>query len=76
MLHVIIIDPTAEGSSIKYEPKIFRKTDISYPLIRTRMCASDTHTVRIGGLEILVFRKILRTYLMDDLNVNPNKLRW
>ena len=47
------------GSSIKYIRKIFRKTTISNPLIRTR-------TVRIRGLEILVFRKILRTYLMDD----------
>ena len=41
------------GSSIKYVRKIFRKTNISNPLIRTRT------------LEILVFRKILRTYLMD-----------
>ena len=35
--------------------KIFRKTYISNPLI-----------TRIKGLEMLVFRKILRTYLMDD----------
>ena len=27
------------GSSIKYVPKIFRKTNISNPLIRTRTCA-------------------------------------
>ena len=27
------------GSSIKYVRKIFRKTDISNPLIRTRTCA-------------------------------------
>ena len=26
--------------------------------------------VRIGGLEMLVFRKILRTYLMDDPYAN------
>ena len=42
------------GPSIKYVRKIFRKTNISNPLIRIR------------GLEMLVFRKILRTYLMDD----------
>ena len=39
--------------------KIFRKTNISNPLIRAR-------TVRIRGLEMLVFRNILCTYLMDD----------
>ena len=38
------------GSSIKYVRKIFRKTSISNPLIRTRK---------------KFFRKILRTYLMD-----------
>ena len=38
------------GSSIKYVRKIFRKTSISNPLIRTRKS---------------FFRKILRTYLMD-----------
>ena len=27
------------GSSIQYVRKIFRKTNISYPLIRTRTCA-------------------------------------
>ena len=47
------------GSSIKYKRKIFRKTNISNTLIR--------HVrVRIRGLEMLVFREILRTYLMDD----------
>ena len=45
------------GSSIKYVRRIFRKTNISNPPLRT---------VRIRGLEMLVFRKILRTYLMDN----------
>ena len=40
------------GLSIKYVSKIFRKTNISNPLIR--------------GFEMLVFRKILLTYLIDD----------
>ena len=49
------------GSSIKYVPKFFHKTNISNPLIRTR-----THErVGIKGLEMLVFQKNLRTYLMD-----------
>ena len=48
-----------KGLSIKYVRKIFRKTNISNPLIRTR-------TLRISGLEMLLFPKILRTYLMDD----------
>ena len=39
--------------------KIFRKTNISNPL-NAHAC------VRIWGLEMLVFRKILRTYLMDE----------
>ena len=42
----------AKRSSIKYARKIFRKTSISNLLL-------------IRGLEMLVFRKILRTYLMD-----------
>ena len=46
------------GAIIKYVRKIFRKTNISNPLIHT--------CVRIRGLEMLVFRKIFRTYLMDD----------
>ena len=47
------------GSSIKYVRKIFRKTHI--------LTSWYVHVrVRIRGLEILVFRKILRTYLMDD----------
>ena len=54
------------GSSIKYVRKIFRKTNISNPLVRTRTCAYQGVTVRIRGIEMLVFRKILRTYLMDD----------
>ena len=51
---------------------MFRKTNISNPLIR----------VRIRGLGMLVFRKILRTYLMDDpfLNVkialNWTEMNW
>ena len=48
-----------KGPSIKYVSKIFRKTNISSPLINTRTCA-------FRGLEMLVFRKILRTYLLDD----------
>ena len=44
---------------MKHVRKIFRKTNISNPLIRTHTCA-------IRGLEMLVFRKILRTYLMND----------
>ena len=39
---------------LKYALKIFRKTNISKPLIRTRT------------LEMLVFRKTLSTYSMDD----------
>ena len=46
------------GLSIKYVRKISRKTNISNPLIRTRSCAYQ-------GVRMLVFRKILRTYLMD-----------
>ena len=48
-----------QGSSIKYVRNIFQKTNISTPLIRTFMCAYQR--VR----EMLVFRKILRMYLMD-----------
>ena len=44
----------AMGPSIKYVHKIFRKSNIS------------NLRVRIWGLEMLVFEKILRTYLMDD----------
>ena len=44
-----------KGPSIKYVRKISRKTNITNPLI-----------VSIRGLEMLVFWKILRTYLMDD----------
>ena len=48
--------------SIKYVRKIFRKTNISNPLIHTctYVCVSG-----VRGLQLLVFRKILRTYLMD-----------
>ena len=38
---------------------MFRKTNISHLLIRTHTCAYQ-------GLKMLVFRKILGTYLMDD----------
>ena len=51
---LMILQVPCKGPSIKYVHKIFRKTNISNPLIRIR------------GLKILVFRKILRTYLMDD----------
>ena len=44
----------AMGPSIKYVRKMFRKSNIS------------NLRVRIWGLEMLVFQKILRTYLMDD----------
>ena len=47
------------GSFIKYMRKIFRKTNISYPLI-SYVC------VRIRGKEILLFRKILLTHLRND----------
>ena len=44
-----------KGSSIKYVRKIFRKTNIFKPWY--------AHVrVRIMGLKILFFRKILRTY--------------
>ena len=46
------------GSPIKCVRKIFRKTNISNPWY--------AHVrVRIRGLKMLVFQKILRTYLMD-----------
>ena len=56
-----------EGSSISNVRKSFRKTKISYRLIRTRTCVCVSgrkkfqffRRVRIRGLEILVFRKIL-----------------
>ena len=53
---VALISPftfLARGSSIKYVRKIF-------------VCLSGGLRGRIRGLEMLVFRKILRTYLMDD----------
>ena len=56
-----------KGTSIKYVRKIFRKTNISNPLIHT-LC------VRIRGLEMLVFWKILHTYLMDDPKYNQLKI--
>ena len=43
----------AWGSSILYVRKIFRKTNISYPLILTRTCAYKVE-------EMLIFQKILR----------------
>ena len=53
-----------KGLSIKYVRKVFRKTNISNPLIRTR-------TYAYQWVEMLVFRKILRAYLMDE----PQKQR-
>ena len=47
------------GSSIKYVPKVFRKPTF-LTLRYSHIC------VRIRGLEMLVFRTILRTYLMDS----------
>ena len=47
------------GSSIKYVRNIFRKTNISNPLIRTRACAYQ-------GVRNVSFSENLRTYLMDD----------
>ena len=47
-----------KGSFFKYVRKISRKTNILTP------CYVDVR-VRIRGLEMLVFRKILCTYLMD-----------
>ena len=44
-------------SSIKYVRKIFRKTNISYPLILTRTCAYQE-------VRKVIFRKILRTYVL------------
>ena len=49
------LDAKQRRSSISYVRRIFRKTNISYPLMRTHMCTHE------GG-EMLVFRKILRTY--------------
>ena len=48
-----------QGPSIKYVRKMFRKTNISNPLIRTRTCAYQ-------GVRNVSFSKHLRTYLMDD----------
>ena len=48
-----------KGSSLNYVRKIFRKTNFLTPWY--------AHVrVRIRGLEMLVFRKILRTYLLDS----------
>ena len=49
----------SRGLFIQYVGKGFRKTNISYPMIRSRTCA-------IRRYEILIFRKILDTYLMND----------
>ena len=60
-----------QGSSIKYVHKICRKTDISKP------SCPWYERVRIRGVEILVFRKILRTYLMGDPYCRMNQWeRW
>ena len=48
-----------KGPSIKYVRKIFRKSNISNPMILTRTCAYQ-------GVKNVSFRKILRTSLMDD----------
>ena len=53
-----IIERSPKGSSIKYVRKIFRKTNISDPLIRTR-------TLYVLACNVS-FLEILRTYLMDD----------
>ena len=50
------------GSSLSMWAKIFRKTNISNSLIRTFL----TPWYAYQELEILGFRKILHTYLMDD----------
>ena len=47
------------GSSIKYVRKIFRTTNISNHLLRTRTCEYQ-------GVRNVSFSEILRTYLMDD----------
>ena len=49
----------ASGPSIKFVRQIFRETTISNPPIRTRTCAYQ-------GVRNVSFRKILRTYLMND----------
>ena len=49
------IDIFAWGHSFSTYGNFFRKTNISYPLIRTRTCAYQ-------GVKMLVFRKIMRTY--------------
>ena len=49
----------SRGLFIQYVGKGFRKTNISYPMIRSRTCA-------IRRYEILIFRKILDTYLTND----------
>ena len=45
------------GSFVQYVRKVFRKTNISYPLIHARTCAYRGVTV---------FWNILRTYQMND----------
>ena len=59
------------GLFIQYVGKGFRKTNISYPMIRSRTCAIRRYMIRsrtcaIRRYEILIFRKILDTYLMND----------
>ena len=51
--------PDIGGLSFKYARRIFWKTNISNPQIRT-------YTSAYRGVEMLVFRKILRSFLMDD----------
>ena len=54
-------------SSIKYGRKIFRKTNISNPLMRTQTCVYQ-------GLQMLVFRNILLTHLIDDTHTLLNRV--
>ena len=56
--NIVSKEVLCKGSSIKYVHKIFWKTNISNPwYAHVRVC--------IKGLEMLVFRNILRTYIMD-----------
>ena len=61
---------TRKELSVKYLGKIFGKTNISPPpppppLIRPRTGAYQG-VGGAAGVEMLVFRKVLRRYLMDD----------
>ena len=55
----VLVNDSASASSIQYVRKIFRKSNILTPWY--------SHlSVRIKGLEMLVFPKHLRIYQMDD----------